>query len=436
MNTQMVTRSGPSPVATPRSPLPHRSINLWITAALVAAIGLAIYVGREASRQRQEIQRLRQEQAVLARQIQQLQGERDDAIARLAASSAKPSLRLPAPPMHASGPTPDLADRMRSTNLFAGFQGLKNKAPNKLSAAQLESYLKAHGRNAASLLSAYRTTGDAAFLQEAMQNSPTNPQVALAAVLQKDVSPETRRQWLETFKQADPDNALPFYLSALNYLQASQTDLAVPDLMAASAKPQFQDYSAQRLQTDEQLYLAAGYSMAEARAMAPLQEALDFASRDEEAVGDTFATFQSQISSLSPVKALAVSLRDLANSYQQSGDSASADAALQMIVNLGQHYTDTANENGLSQLVGTAAEAIGLYGMDTNSFYDDGETVQDRINQLRQQRAAIRGLYQEAAPLLGTLSDQDWTDYGNRVQYFGEPAALQWVVGKYGQKND
>src|SRR6185436_5872129 len=129
----------------------------------------------------------------------------------------------------------------------------------------VESYLKANGRNAASLLAAYRTTGDPALLAEAKRQFPNEPQVAFEAAFQKDVSPEQRHLWLESLKNSDPGNSLPNYLSALDYFQAGQSDQAVQELIAASGKQHFQDYTRERMQDDEEAYLAAGYSAAESK---------------------------------------------------------------------------------------------------------------------------------------------------------------------------
>jgi hypothetical protein len=226
---------------------------------------------------------------------------------------------------------------------------------------------------------------------------------------------------------------LPNYLSALDYFKAGQTDQAVQELVAASGKQQFDDYSAHRAQDNEQAYLAAGYSVGEAKAIAPLQQAMYWTS-GEDAEG-MFAPFESQLTQLQQVKALAQNVMELAKSYRQAGDQASAEAALQIVANLGQRYSSTSGEDGLSRGVGGAAEVMALSAMDPNSSFDgSGQTVKERITQLRQQRTAIRGLYQQAVPVLGMMSDQDWTSYSDRARAFGEPAALQWVVGKYGQK--
>jgi hypothetical protein len=125
----------------------------------------------------------------------------------------------------------------------------------------------------------------------------------------------------------------------------------------------------------------------------------------------------------------------LASAYRQAGDEDSAQAALQMAVNLGQRLDGSAGEYLISQLVGMAVERIALSAMDPNSPYGSyGQTVQDRLNQIAQQKAALRELGRQADPLMQTMSDQDWTIYRDRQMLFGEEAALQWVVSKHGQK--
>ena len=87
-----------------------------------------------------------------------------------------------------------------------------------------------------SLLAAYRASGDRGLLEEAMKSYPTDPKVAFEAVFTEDTSPEQRRQWLNTFEQMAPDNALANYLSARDYFKAGQTDQAVQELTSAAGK--------------------------------------------------------------------------------------------------------------------------------------------------------------------------------------------------------
>ena len=77
-------------------------------------------------------------------------------------------------------------------------------------------------------------------------------------------------------------------------------------------------------------------------------------------------------------------------------------------------------------------ESAALNAMDPNSPYgNDGQTVQDRIGQLAQQKATIHDLAQQVEPLLPAMSDQDWMSYKERWKLFGEEAAARWVIGKY-----
>lgn len=357
---------------------------------------------------------LREENQSLRQQIAQLQVDSKSPSIRVAQAKGVRSPRLPAPAMQATNPpsasaTEDL--QPTNTNLYARL-GHKEV---KLSIEQVESYLKANRRNAASLLAAYRTTGNPALLEEAMEKYPNDPQVAFEAVFAKDLSPEQQRQRLNAFEQSAPDNALANYLSAGEYAKAGQTDQAVQEFIAADGKAQFQDYTLDRVQGDEEAYLAAGYSVAEAKSLAMAQVMLPF------------------------LKPLRDEARDylipLANSYRQSGDEQSAQAALQMGLNLGQRYGNgSPGEFLINQLVGLAIENMALSAMDPNKPYgDNGQTVQDQLNQIAQHRAALRELGQQWEPLMQKMSDQDWINYRDRQLIFGGEAAMRWVVSKYGQ---
>jgi hypothetical protein len=357
--------------------------------------------------------RLHEENQSLHQQIAQLEADNKHLSSRIIQVKSALAPRLPAPPMQVTNPPSALAaedSQPTNTNLYARF---KDKAP-KLTAEQVESYLKANRRNAASLLAAYRTTADPALLKEAMEKYPDDPQVAFEAVFAKDLSPEQQRQWLAAFEQAASDNALANYLSALNYFKSGQIDQGVQELTAASGK-QFNDYTLNRYQEDEEAYLAAGYSQADAKAIASMQ-----------LVVPQFAQ----------LKQLGRDTVDLANAYSQAGDTTSAQAVLQMAANMGQSYANpSAGEQLLGQLVGMAVENMALNAMNPNSPYgSNGQTVQDRLNQLAQQKAAIQQINQQFTPLQQTMSDQDWINYTDRRMLFGEAAAEQWIVSKYGQQ--
>jgi hypothetical protein len=324
----------------------------------------------------------------------------------------------------AAVPAEPSAEDLQATNLVARLLKLRDKdrllqlregePPPKLTEAQVESYLKENGRSAASLLAAFRATGDQALLQEAVRKYPDDAQVNFSAVFNKDSSPEERRQRLEALKQSAPRNALANYLSARDYFKSGQADQAVQELNAASDKPQFQDYSTDFVQNDEEAWRAAGYSVAEAKTVASLLLLLPH---------------------LGEMKQLSHDLVSLANSYRQAGDDASAQAALQADLNLGQRFDTYPGEALVSQLVGMAIQGMALNAMDPNSPYGTaGQTVKGRVDELALQRRGIKELVQQFDGAQQKMSDQDWISYKDRWRAFGEEAALRWMVSKYGQR--
>ncbi len=380
-------------------------LKLGISALVVAGATTAFVVQHHAQ------EKLRAANESLQQQIAQLKTDNESLSRHIA--QAPPSPHLPAPQIQiaaqiATNAPPE--ENIEPTNLYAR---LKDKNP-KLTVEQVEAYLKANGHTAASLLAAFRTSGDPTLLQEAMQKYPNDPQVAFEATFDKDLSPAEQRQWLNTFEQNAPNNALANYLSALNYFNSGQIDQGVQEMTAASGK-QFDDYFLNRYQDDEEAYLAAGYSQADAEAI---------------------ASMQLQLPQLVQLKQLGRDTVDLANAYTKAGDITSAQAVLQMSANMGQIYANpSAGEPLLNQLVGIAVENMALGAMNPNSLYGtDGQTVQDQLNQLAQQNTALRQNANLVTSLLQTMSDQDWINYTDRWMIFGEASAAQWIVSKYGRQ--
>ena len=299
---------------------------------------------------------------------------------------------------------------MRSTNLLARL--IKGQEMPEFTLAQVESYLAANRRSAETLLAAFQASGDKRWLQEAKEKYPNDPAVAFMALAKSD-TPEERRQWLDTLKRVAPDNALADYLSANDAFKAGRTDDAVRDLQAAYAKPKLSDYWVERVQNAEEAYQSAGYSAADAKAVA---------------LGAL------QLPQLAQFKQLAQSVLDLAASYRQAGDEASAQAALQTGLNLGQRL-NTGQSTAIQDLVGMAVERLALSAMDPATPYGaSGQTVKDHIDDLLAQRKNIKALNQTAEGLLPNLPEQDLVTYFDRLKVFGESPTLQWLMAKYGKQ--
>jgi hypothetical protein len=378
-------------------------LKLGIAALVVAGAATTLIIQHQAQMES------RVQNEMLRAQLAQLQADNELLSNRMARVRAMRAPSLPAPPLLNSVPTNPLPELSRNSNLY----GMLTNKTSKLTAAQVTAYLNENRRNAASLLAAFRTTEDPALLQEAIQTYPNDPQVNFEAAIQKETTPEQRRQALDTFKQTDTDNALANYLSALDHFKSHQTDQAVQDLIAATDKGRFHDYSLERLQADEEAYRAAGYPVADAKVVAVSHLVLP---------------------QLAQVRDLGRDILDLASSYQKSGDEDSRQAALQMAVNLGRRYGDAfPGEMLIAQLVGINLERMALGAMDPSGAYDGaGQTVQNRLDQLAGQRATFKELAQQADPIWEKMSDQDWISYHNRSTTLGEESALRWLLGKYG----
>jgi hypothetical protein len=124
----------------------------------------------------------------------------------------------------------------------------------------------------------------------------------------------------------------------------------VEELIAAAGKAKFQDYSADCAQNLEEAYLSAGYSETEAKAA---------------------AAYSVWLPNLSDLKELGHSVGELAKLYRQEGDEASAQAALQRGVTLGQRLTEPAGQRPLVyDFSGLALERRILETLDPASPYD------------------------------------------------------------------
>ena len=195
-----------------------------------------------------------------------------------------------------------------------------------------------------------------------------------------------------------------------DYFESGQNDQAVQELLVAATKP-IQDYSLDFVQNGKKAYRAAGYSDAEAKMI---------------------ATSTLLLPQLAEYKGVSQNLVELANAYRQTGDEASAQAALQMATSLGQRLDGPGSLTIIQSLVGIALQRIVLNSLDPSSVYgDSGQTVQSQIDALSQRREAIRALTGQVGKVLPAMSEQDLISYFDRMKTFGEQAAIQWVASKY-----
>jgi hypothetical protein len=283
--------------------------------------------------------------------------------------------------------------------------------PSQSPREKAEEYLRRHNRNAASLLAAYHGLQDTNYLFEAATNFPNDPHVQ-RTVLAQNLFPDDRRKWLDAFKASSPSNSLATYLSAQDYFKNHQPDAAIKELLAASAIPQFNQYSMDSILDSEDFSQFNGTSgmMAQVSAMS--------------------AMASDNLPEVAGMKGVAVGIRDAQQQYVNSGDTASAQSLAQAGVTLADHLMN--GDSGkfiINQLVGIASENLVLAALDQNTAYNflGGETPAQKLADLQQQKTAIRELAKHQNVFL-SLDPQQQASYWERMKIYGELPAMQWGV--------
>jgi len=306
----------------------------------------------------------------------------------------------------------------RKTNLSAAKPPTTaaNADAQPTSRQRVEEWLALHHRSAASLLAVFHVLDDTNYLKEAATNFPNDPRIELA-VLARNVFPEDRRKWLDLFKASSPSNSLADYLSAQTYFQNGQSEAAVKDLVAATGKPDFDNYTMEAKLDAEELGLFLGES------------ALDAAKAGTASfAGDT-------LPELATLRQLASQMTDLQKQELNVGDNNSAENLAQMGTILGNQLNSGASGNyTISQLAGMDIEEKMLEQLDPNTSYDflDGETPAQRLREIKQQHAMLGQLLGGYNSIRPSLTDAEIVNYQERVNIYGEVAAMRWLVQQHG----
>ena len=367
----------------------------FVAASFAIVLGTAIYEEHRASRLQNRLVEMEHQQVPTAKRIAQLESDLALALHRPAGSSAQS--------MAAQNSGEVSIDRIN--------QLLNATNWPSLTAEQADRYLTQRGRNAASLLAVFRANGDGRLLEEALRNHPGDPQVNFAALFGDALSPEQKRQRLDSFEKAAPNNALANYLSALDYLKTGQTTAAVRELNSGIGKTEFRDYSMSFRQNAEEAYRSAGYSEAEAKVI---------------------ASHSLLMPHLVDLNQFGQDMVALAANYRQAGDEPSAQNVLQLGVSVGQRIEGSSEDPSLTtELLGAGIERQSLKAMDPNSIVGNGgQTASQRLADLKQLRTDAQDLARQFDAVQKSMTPGDWIAYFDRVRSFGESSAMQWFVGR------
>ena len=363
-----------------------------IIGTVLAGIVATSIVLQSQSRLRQENQGLREQLARLKADNEGLAGQ----VAQLKSTPAQPVATAAVAAVSPAG---------RPLKSFQEVTDFLDAHDRRLSPEQIEAYLQRNHRNMESLLAAFQVSQNAAYLREAATNFPGNPAVQFA-VIANHAFPDDQRKWIDAFKRSSPDNALPYYFSALDYFAGNQPDQAMAELTQGTRRQLYSDYAAQTGQAVEEMYVSAGWPDLAAQAAAP------------------------GMASMSPYLNM---LKELGNQTVQGlqqdvaqGNTEAANSMASMGMILGDQLRQASGP--IDELVGIGIENKILKQLDPSANYDFlGRSVADALADLAQQKNAIKGVMVTRDQVRPTLNEAELANYWEREKMYGEMYAMQWL---------
>ena len=327
---------------------------------------------------------------------------------RRAADSADNPAEIVSIPPHGVAPSPRPKTESKPAESIA--EDDEGPSPLAVPREKVDEYLAKHNRSAASLLAGYHALQDTNLLNEAAAKFPNDPYVQWAMLTSEGLGGEQRRQWLEAFKTSSPDNSLANYLSSAEHFKAGNQEAAIQEVLDASGKKQFKDFSMDAMIDEQELHRFAGQS-----AM--------MAVHANGWGGDLMRQNM-------PMKAVAYGIAEAQAKYAQAGDTDSAAKLVQMGFGLADRLDS--GDGGrflISQMVGASIEGIILKNMDPNTAYEslDGKTPTERRAEMKQQRDEWKTIAAVFPKAYGALTEDEWVSYSDRMKTYGELEAMKWV---------
>lgn len=277
----------------------------------------------------------------------------------------------------------------------------------RLTGPEIDLFLASSRTNAESLLVAHAMSKDSRYLKLAAEMYPDHPMVALQMVTAAEDAAE-RFEWMKRFRATDPDNSLPDYLMAREYLQSGDRESAWDALAEAANKEGFHDYLRERIQSAEEAYLLSGRSASEAKVL---------------------ASFGLEMPYLPQLRSCANEMAEAEQHFREAGDLESAARLAARAVELGQRFQNGSSATSLiNLLVGMAIESDALNRWrDSSQPGWDSVIVTERLAELEQREAQLKSDARMFTDWMTQAPEPEVMAYLERMKLYGEPAALEWL---------
>ena len=205
---------------------------------------------------------------------------------------------------------------------------------------------------------------------------------------------------------------MAIYLAAREYFNSGKHDEAIKELVEATRKPVFQDYTTDSLLALEELSRDAGLSPLEAWTTA-------------------LAGWASEhMTELAQLKNLTHGVVDLRKQYQTAGDAQSVEHLSQLAVALaGRLNSGDESKFMMNQLVGIAIEGLSLGQLPQDTPFDflAGKTPKERADELLQQSQELNSLARNFASVFSDMTENERTAYCEKFRLDGELEAMRWL---------
>ncbi len=271
---------------------------------------------------------------------------------------------------------------------------------------QVESALDAGGRSIDGLIAAQAILGDHRYLREAAERYPDDPRTQFWMVAER-VLPEERAEWLERFKEVDPDNAMANFLAAEHAFRSDDIEAGVAELRAAGAKG-YRDYS-----DDLRGEVAALYSATNQFDPASVQDA---------------SAGVSSMPHVEQVQSLTQRLIEYQRELREEGE----DEMASEVVELGTAMLETVAGNSALDAIGARTMMLFMQENLQRAAGDPNQT----LTALSAERERVAGLGESLRSIFareGLLDASQLAGYSERLHDQGEVAAAEWLVGEVGE---
>ncbi|MEM7145934.1 MAG: hypothetical protein AAF591_12425 [Verrucomicrobiota bacterium] len=274
---------------------------------------------------------------------------------------------------------------------------------------EIEAYLDAHNRSAHALITAYALTESSAYLDEALEADPDNPQLHLAAAMRDYLNDNTDSPWIDRLLESDPDNPLPSWLAANALLEKDDLEGAIAELHNATNKSQFNDYFIHQAQNAEEFYTQRG-------AIAPVAKAQ--------------ALFGVSTPHLQPLNNLRKQLDTRIDQLVAAGQTDQAQELALFGIEMGNRLSQGEGQKTIiAELIGLSYEKQFLEAFDPNQSYPHfPQPIPEMLESIDKQAEEIRALAKDFPDIIGGLTEAEAAAYFDRMKLFGEKEAHRWLI--------